>query len=119
LGKLKKFHGGAIAKSFNPFSFRQEEIYDHQNKQLMARKTARLFTHDLVILITGDTTNLKFVTQLPEDIHLTFFTPSLLVAVQLGQLPNVDTIFGRQSSRAPVTSTRLPVYPSLTGKWSC
>ena len=38
LGKLKKVHGGAVAKSFTPFSFRQEEIYDHQNKQIIARK---------------------------------------------------------------------------------
>ncbi len=105
LGKLKKVHGGAVAKSFTPFSFRQEEIYDHQNKQIIARKAARLLTHDMVVLITGGTTNLEFVTQLPEEIHLTYLTPSLQVAMQLGQLPHVDTILlgGKVAKDAQVT----------------
>jgi DeoR/GlpR family transcriptional regulator of sugar metabolism len=104
-GKLKKVHGGAVAKSFTPFSFHQEEIYDHQNKQIIARKAARLLKKDMVVLITGGTTNLELVTQIPEDLHLTFFTPSLQVAMQLGQLPHVDTILlgGKVATDAQVT----------------
>ncbi len=104
-GKLKKVHGGAIAKSFTPFSFHQEEIYDHQNKQIIARKAAQLLKKDMVVLITGGTTNLELVTQLPEDLHLTFFTPSLQVAMQLGQMQSVDTILlgGKVAKDAQVT----------------
>lgn len=104
-GKLKKVHGGAIAKSFTPFSFHQEEIYDHQNKQIIARKAAQLLKKDMVVLITGGTTNLELVTQLPEDLHLTFFTPSLQVAMQLGQQHNADTILlgGKVAKDAQVT----------------
>lgn len=104
-GKLKKVHGGAIAKSFTPFSFHQEEIYDHQNKQIIARKAAQLLKKDMVVLITGGTTNLELVTQLPENLHLTFFTPSLQVAMQLGQIQSVDTILlgGKVAKDAQVT----------------
>jgi DeoR family transcriptional regulator, fructose operon transcriptional repressor len=91
-GKIKKVHGGAIAKSFNPFSFHQEEIYDHPNKAIIASKAIQLLKNRQVILITGGTTNLEFVNSIPQEMHLTFFTPSLHVAMQLSQHKNIETI---------------------------
>jgi DeoR family transcriptional regulator, fructose operon transcriptional repressor len=91
-GKIKKVHGGAIAKSFNPFSFHQDEIYDHPNKAIIASKAIQLLKNRQVILITGGTTNLEFVNSIPQEMHLTFFTPSLHVAMQLSQHKNIETI---------------------------
>lgn len=92
LGKLKKVHGGAVAKSFNPFSFHQEEIYDHPNKALIAQKALPLLKNGQTILITGGTTNLEFVSMLPQDLSCSFFTPSLHIALQLSQFRNIETI---------------------------
>lgn len=91
-GKLKKVHGGAIAKSFTPFSFHQEEIYDHNNKAALAAKAFPMLQSGQLILITGGTTNLEFVSLLPHDMALTFFTPSLQIAMQLSHFPNIETI---------------------------
>ena len=57
-GKLKKVHGGAVARSFVPFSLHQEEIYDHANKEIIARKALPLLSNGQVILITGGTTDI-------------------------------------------------------------
>lgn len=92
LGKLKRVHGGAIARSFNPFSFHREEIYDHPNKALIAQKAVSLLKNGQAYLITGGTTNLELVNLIPKEMHCTFFTPSLPVAMQLSQLPAVETI---------------------------
>ncbi|HQQ98654.1 MAG TPA: DeoR/GlpR family DNA-binding transcription regulator [Cyclobacteriaceae bacterium] len=103
-GKLKKVHGGAVAKSFNPFSFHQEEIYDHANKAIIAQKAIQLLRNRQVILITGGTTNLEFVNLIPKEMHLTFFTPSLHVAMQLAHHKNIETILigGKVSREAQI-----------------
>lgn len=106
LGKLKKVHGGAVAKSFNPFSFHQEGIYDHPNKELIAKKAVPLIKDGQSILITGGTTNLELISQIPSHINCTFFTPSLHAAMQLMQFRNVDTIFigGKISPDAQIST---------------
>jgi DeoR family fructose operon transcriptional repressor len=104
-GKIKKVHGGAVAKSFTPFSFREEEIYDYKNKQIIAQKASRLLKQNMVVLVTGGTTNLELISQISPELHLTFFTPSLQMAMQLGQLPHAETILigGKVSRDAQVT----------------
>ncbi|MDJ1470852.1 DeoR/GlpR family DNA-binding transcription regulator [Xanthocytophaga flava] len=105
-GKLKKVHGGAVAKSFNPFSFREEEIYDRANKLLIAEKACTLIKDGQAILITGGTTNLELISLLPKNLRCTFFTPSLPVAMQLAQFPTIETILigGKLSPDAMVTT---------------
>lgn len=106
LGKLKKVHGGAVAKSFNPFSFHQEEIYDHPNKVVIAQKAVALLKRGQTILITGGTTNLELINLIPRDLHCSFFTPSLHAAMRLSQLPNIETILigGKISPDAQVST---------------
>lgn len=106
LGKLKKVHGGAVAKSFNPFSFHQEEIYDHPNKVVIAQKAISLLKNGQAILITGGTTNLEFINLIPKEIHCSFFTPSLHAAMQLSQFRNIETILvgGKVSPDAQVAT---------------
>lgn len=91
-GKLKKVHGGAVAKSFTPFTIHQEDIYDHPNKEYIARKAVSKIRSGMVVLISGGTTNLELVLQIPQELQATFFTPSLQVGLQLAQLPNIETI---------------------------
>lgn len=91
-GKLKKVHGGAIAKSFNPFSFHEEEIYDRANKVVIAEKALTLLKDGQANIITGGTTNLELISLIPKNLSCTFFTPSLHAAMQLSQFPNIDTI---------------------------
>lgn len=103
-GKLKKVHGGAVAKSFNPFSFHEEEIYDHPNKVVIAKKAISLVKDGQAVLITGGTTNLELVSLIPQDVQCTFFTPSLHVAMQLSQCSNIETILigGKVSQEAQI-----------------
>lgn len=105
LGKLKKVHGGAIANSFDPFSFRQEDIYDHPNKLIIANKAVSLIKRGQSVLITGGTTNLELINLLPKDLRCTFLTPSIHAAMRLAQYKNIETIVigGRVSTEAKVT----------------
>lgn len=91
-GLLTKVHGGAVAKSFYPFSYHREEIYDQPNKELIANKAVSLVQPGQVILITGGTTNLEFIAKLPADLSATFFTPSLQAATQLAKHPSIEVI---------------------------
>jgi DeoR/GlpR family transcriptional regulator of sugar metabolism len=104
-GKLKKVHGGAVARSFNPFSFHEEEIYDRANKVIIAEKALPLLKDGQAMLITGGTTNLELISLLPKTLSCTFFTPSLHAAMQLAQFPNIETVLigGKISPDAMVT----------------
>lgn len=106
LGKLKKVHGGAVAKSFNPFSFHEEEIYDHPNKLIIAQKATSLLKDNQAILITGGTTNIEMINLLPPGLRCTFFTPSLYAAMQLSQHKHIDTMLigGKISPEAYITT---------------
>ncbi|MBA4053884.1 MAG: DeoR family transcriptional regulator [Marivirga sp.] len=104
LGQLRKVHGGAVAKSFYPFIYRKEDIYDHPNKLVIAKKAAALIEPGQVVLISGGTTNLELATELPETLAATFFTPSLLVATQLAQHSHIEAILigGKVSHEAQI-----------------
>jgi DeoR/GlpR family transcriptional regulator of sugar metabolism len=91
-GQLRKVHGGAVAKSFYPFTYRKEDIYDHPNKMIIAKKAVSLIKPGALILITGGTTNLELIAELPDDLNATFFTPSLQAATQLAQHPTIEAI---------------------------
>jgi DeoR family fructose operon transcriptional repressor len=105
-GKLKKVHGGAVAKSFNPFRFHEEEIYDLANKVIIAEKALPYIKDGQTILITGGTTNLELIGLLPKTLACTFFTPSLHAAMQLAQFPNIETVLvgGKIATDAMVTT---------------
>jgi DeoR/GlpR family transcriptional regulator of sugar metabolism len=92
-GKVKKVHGGAISNSFHLYSYREEAIYAHENKSVIARKVQSLLTEGQTILMTGGTTNLEVAHNLPKDFRGTIFTPSLPVAMQLTEYPEVEVIF--------------------------
>lgn len=83
LKKLKKVHGGAVFNGFNVYSDKKREVYELGNKTVIAKKGASLLNKGDVVLITGGSTNLELVKVLPQNLELTFFTPSLPMAVEL------------------------------------
>lgn len=94
LGKIIKVHGGAVSKGFNIYNNGIREIYAHENKSIIAQKGISLINKGDVVLISGGTTNLQLAKLLPPKLDLTFFTPSLPMAIELLNSPtNVDVIF--------------------------
>jgi DeoR/GlpR family transcriptional regulator of sugar metabolism len=85
-------HGGAISTSFHLYSYKEQEIYAFQSKSIIAKKTHQLLKNGQIVLMSGGTTNLEVARLLPPDLSLTICTPSLLVAMQLSENSNVETI---------------------------
>lgn len=103
-GKVKKVHGGAISNSFHLYSYKEDQIYAHQTKAIIAQKTHNLLKDGQVIIMTGGTTNLEFARWLPKSLQATIFTPSLPVAMQLSEHEHVEVILigGRLSREAQI-----------------
>ncbi|WP_417884591.1 DeoR/GlpR family DNA-binding transcription regulator [Zunongwangia sp.] len=81
--QLKKVHGGAISNGFNIQSDQNREIYEYENKTIIAKKAISCLNHGNVVLITGGSTNLELAKLLPKKMNLTVFTPSLPMAIEL------------------------------------
>jgi DeoR family transcriptional regulator, fructose operon transcriptional repressor len=104
-GKIKKVHGGAISNSFHVYTYKEEQIYAHESKVVIATKAHRLVQGGEVIIMTGGTTNLEVARLFPKDINATVFTPSLPIAMQLLEHPLIETIFigGKLSHDAQIS----------------
>lgn len=115
-GKVVKVRGGALSNSFHVHSYKGAEIYKYQEKTTIARKTIPLLKDGMLVLISGGTTTHEVARILPPDLQLTFYTPSLLIALQLAEHPNCETIFigGRISKNAKI-STGGEVVSTLRG----
>ena len=81
--KLRKVHGGAVSNGFNIYSGKNPEIYEHVNKTIIAQKGISLIQNGDVVLISGGSTNLELAKLLPSKMNLTYFTPSLPMAIEL------------------------------------
>ncbi len=102
--KLRKVHGGAISLGFTTNSARNKNIYALSQKIIIAEKAASLLKNGGVIFIDGGTTCLELARIIPLDLHLTCFTVSLPVAMELNNKPNVNVIFigGKISKEAQI-----------------
>lgn len=92
-GKLIKVRGGALSKSYQVYSYKENEIYAYQEKTIIARKAISLMQDGMLVLISGGSTNLEIARILPPDLKVTFLTVSLSTAMQLMEHPSSDTIF--------------------------
>ncbi|HXI01337.1 MAG TPA: DeoR/GlpR family DNA-binding transcription regulator [Sphingobacteriaceae bacterium] len=90
-GKIIKVHGGALSKSFH-FPFQHLEVYAHEAKKIIAHKTLKLLKDGMVVLTGGGTTMIELARAIPEDLEITFFTISPLVALELAEHPKVTVI---------------------------
>ncbi|MBV6646501.1 MAG: DeoR/GlpR transcriptional regulator [Cyclobacteriaceae bacterium] len=94
-GKLLKVHGGALATSQHLYSFKEDDILDHDKKLIIAQKALSLIENNDVLIIGGGTTNLELINILPPELNVTVFTYSLPIALRLSEHPKVDVhIFG-------------------------
>ncbi|GAA3642958.1 DeoR/GlpR family DNA-binding transcription regulator [Flavivirga jejuensis] len=108
LQKLKKVHGGAVSNGFNIYSGRNREVYELGSKTIIAQKGISLLNKGDIVLISGGSTNLELIKLIPKNLNLTFFTPSLPMAIEL--LNNIseheDVIFiGGKLSRKSQLAT--------------
>jgi DeoR/GlpR family transcriptional regulator of sugar metabolism len=106
--KLRKVHGGAISNGFNIYSDRTREVYEQGNKSIIAQKGISLLKKGDVVLISGGSTNLELAKLLPKKMDLTFFTPSLPMAIELlnSASSRYDVFFiGGKMSRGSQLST--------------
>ncbi len=104
-GKLLKVHGGALITSQNLYAFRDDEIFDHDKKVVLAKKAIALIEDNDVLIIGGGTTNLELISLFPPDLGVTVFTYSLPIAMRLSEHPKIDVILfgGKLMKRAQVT----------------
>lgn len=91
--KLRKVHGGAISLGFTTNSARNTNIYALEDKKAIAKKAITMLKDGAVIFIDGGTTCLEMTRLIPDTLHLTCFTISLPVAMELSNKHNVTVIF--------------------------
>lgn len=80
---LRKVHGGAVSNGFNIYSGRNREVYELENKTVIAKKGISLLSSGDIVLMSGGSTNIELAKLLPQNLSLTFFTPSLPMAIEL------------------------------------
>jgi len=104
--KLRKVHGGAISLGYSHTATRNNNIYALHEKITIAEKAISLIKEGSVIFIDGGTTCLELARQIPPKLHITCFTLSLPVAIQLASMPNVEVIFigGRIAKDAMISN---------------
>lgn len=113
-GKIVKVRGGALSKSYHVYSYQENDIYAYQEKTIIARKAVSLLRDDMLVLISGGSTNLEIARILPPDLRVNFLTISLSTAMQLLEHPNCETIFlGGQLSRTAKISVGGDVVAQL------
>ena len=101
---IVKVHGGALSKSYN-FTASQADTYAYDKKNIIAQKTISLFQNGMTILCSGGTTIRAIANQLPENLHITFFTVSPLIALELTEHSNTEVILlgGKLSNSSKIS----------------
>lgn len=101
---LVKVHGGALSKSYNLMAT-QADTYAYGEKNIIAQKIISLFQDGMTVLCSGGTTIRAIANQLPENLHITFFTVSPLIALELTQHPNIEVILlgGKLSNTSKIS----------------
>ncbi|QES87823.1 DeoR/GlpR family DNA-binding transcription regulator [Rhizosphaericola mali] len=91
-GKLLKVHGGALSNSFGR-TLPDKNIYALPEKQIIAHKGASLIKDGMLVLLSGGSSVLELIRQLPPDLNATFVTPSIAAAQELINHSNSEVIF--------------------------
>jgi DeoR/GlpR family transcriptional regulator of sugar metabolism len=89
--KIIKVHGGALSKSFHT-AFDREMVYNLENKNIIAQKTAALVQSGMYILTSGGTSILEFAKSLDPNLNATFFTCSLNAAIEFAHHPSIEVV---------------------------
>jgi len=90
--KLIKVHGGVLSKSFHT-SFLISDIYQLENKRIIAGKVVSLIKNGMFVLTNGGTAIIQLARILPENFKATFFTGSIPAAYEYAQHPSIEVVF--------------------------
>ncbi|HVV70913.1 MAG TPA: DeoR/GlpR family DNA-binding transcription regulator [Verrucomicrobiae bacterium] len=88
-GQIIKVHGGAISKSFH-FPYSERDIYKKEEKKEIARKAVELIEDGMLVIAGGGTTMIELARLIPDNLHCTFLTISPVIAIELGEHPNLN-----------------------------
>jgi len=88
-GQIIKVHGGAISKSFH-FPYSERDIYKKEEKKEIARKAVGLIEDGMLVIAGGGTTMIELARLIPASVYCTFLTISPVVAIELGEHPNLN-----------------------------
>ena len=101
---IVKVHGGALSKSYT-FTASKADTYAYDKKNIIAQKAISLFREGMTILCSGGTTMRTIASKLPENLHITFFTVSPLIALELTEHPNIEVILlgGKLSNSSKIS----------------
>ena len=114
--KIIKVRGGALSKSYQMYSYREDDIYAYQEKTIIAGKAISLLRDGMLVLISGGSTNLEIARILPPELRVTFLTVSLSTAMQLLDHSNSEVIFiGGTLSKTARISIGGEVIQALQG----
>ncbi len=91
-GKIIKIHGGAISNSFHKTNAHGEQVYSYVKKGIIAQKAASLIKEGMYVLTGGGTTIIELAKALPEHLHATFITGSILAMMEYANHPSIDVI---------------------------
>jgi DeoR/GlpR family transcriptional regulator of sugar metabolism len=89
--KLIKVHGGALSKSFHT-AFDRKMVYNLEDKNIIAQKTAALVQSGMYILTSGGTSILEFAKSLDSNLNATFFTCSINAAIEFAHHPSIEVV---------------------------
>jgi DeoR/GlpR family transcriptional regulator of sugar metabolism len=113
-GQIIKVRGGALSRSYQMYSYRENDIYAYQEKTIIAGKAVSMLRDGMLVLMSGGSTNLEIARILPPELRVTFLTVSLSTAMQLLDHPNSDVIFiGGQLSKTARISVGGEVVHTL------
>jgi DeoR/GlpR family transcriptional regulator of sugar metabolism len=88
-GQIIKVHGGAISKSFH-YAYSERDVYKKDEKKEIARKAVELIEDGMLVIVGGGTTMIELARLIPNKLFCTFLTISPVVAIELGEHPNLS-----------------------------
>ncbi|TXE10434.1 DeoR/GlpR transcriptional regulator [Gelidibacter salicanalis] len=114
-GMLTKVHGGAVSSIQKLFHYNENAVFNREHKNSIATKAIHLLEDGMVAIVSGGTTNLVFVNNLPKTLKATIYTYSLEIALQLTDHPHIETIFiGGKIQKKSVVTTGIEVFQTLS-----
>ena len=112
--QLVKVHGGALSLQYH-FDYPRNNIYAVSEKQVIAQKTVALIKPNSMVLLGGGTTINELVQVLPQNLKATFFTTSLMTALQLCNHPTAEVVYlGGQINKSSGSSVGGEVVSRLS-----
>ncbi|WP_299396989.1 DeoR/GlpR family DNA-binding transcription regulator [uncultured Gelidibacter sp.] len=114
-GMLTKVHGGAVSSIQKLFHYNENAVFNRDQKNSIATKAVPLLEDGMVAIVSGGTTNLVFVSNLPKNLKATIYTYSLEIALQLTDHPHIETVFiGGKIQKKSMVTIGIEVFQILS-----